>query len=49
MDHNSLVMENLAAQRNAALDQLAIRLSDLSLALERISELEKQLKEKEQT
>ena len=45
MDRDSRIMEHLAAQRTAALDQLAIRLADLEIALERIRELEKLLPE----
>jgi len=38
-----LILDNLAQQRNAALDQLAIRTADLALARERVAELEKEL------
>ncbi len=38
-------MEQLAAQRTAALDQLAIKLADLEIALARVRELEKLLPE----
>lgn len=38
-----LIMENLAQQRNAALDQLAIRTADLAIASARVTELEKEL------
>lgn len=38
-----LILENLAQQRNAALDQLAIRTADLAIATARVAELEKEL------
>lgn len=38
-----LILENLAQQRNAALDQLAIRTADLAIASARVTELEKEL------
>ena len=38
-----LILENLAQQRNAALDQLAIRSADLAIATARVAELEKEL------
>lgn len=38
-----IILENLAQQRNAALDQLAIRTADLAIATERVAELEKEL------
>ena len=38
-----LILENLAQQRNAALDQLAIRTADLTIATARVAELEKEL------
>lgn len=38
-----LILDNLAQQRNAALDQLAIRTADLTIATARVAELEKEL------
>lgn len=38
-----LILDNLAQQRNAALDQLAIRTADLAIATARVAELEKEL------
>jgi len=38
-----LILENLAQQRNAALDQLAIRTADLAIATARVAELGKEL------
>lgn len=43
MDRDSLVMEQLAAQRTAALDQLAIRTADLVMAEARVKALEAEL------
>jgi cell division protein FtsB len=43
MDRDSLVMEQLAAQRTAALDQLAIRTADLALAQARVKALEAEI------
>lgn len=43
MERDSLIMESLAAQRTAALDQLAIRTADLALAQEKVATLEREL------
>lgn len=43
MERDSAIMEALAGQRTAALDQLAIATADLSIALARVRELEAEL------